>query len=339
MPAIGIDIGTTSIKAVQLEKTGGGYRLIAAGVTSTPQGGMVADNEQTQAVVAEAVKKVLSDTKITGKNVSLSLPQAKIFTRIVKLPYLSDQEIDSAVSWQAEPYIPIPLPDASLDYQVLRRIEPANGKPGEVDVLLVAAPKALVAKYMKVAELVGLSVDIIQPDLTCLAKSIAPVNQTSIVVDIGASGTGIAVVDKGQLYISHSIPTGGSVFTRAVAASFNVSQEQAEEYKKAYGLSDQLEGKIQGVLTPIIKVIVDEIKKAVQYYKTEISQEGQVASCVLAGGSAGLPGLVPYLAENLGMEVLIGDPFSRLVKDERIAKSFSAFAPLYGVATGLAMAT
>lgn len=334
----GLDIGTQSIKAIQLEKHGEQFSILAAGITTTPGKGMASDAQQDIQTVAQSVKKLLHDTKISTHRVNISLPEESVFTRLVRFPYLNDNELDSAIAWQAEPHIPIPISEASLDYQVVRRQEPQNGQGGYVDVLLVAAPKTLIGKYMQMASSIGLSIVGVEGEMLAQVRAFAP-TQTTIIVDIGAAGTKIGLSLKEQLVVSRAINTGGNVLTRAVAQGLSVTVKQGEEYKKTYGLTaDQLEGNVRNVLESPIRVIADEIKKTIQYYKTDIGgTEGeQVTQVLVSGGTAGLPNLIQFLTEVTGLEVAIGDPLAKMIKDERITKSFTNYAPLYGVAVGLA---
>src|SRR3989344_2504540 len=165
MPAFGLDIGTTSIKAVQLDKQGENFSLLAAGITPTPTRGMETENQKDLEAVAVAVKKLITDTKITSRDVAVSLPESKVYTRLISLPLLTDEEVSSAIAWQAEPYIPIPVNEASIDYQIVSRTEAQGNVPGKTDVLLVAAPKALVKKYLDLAALAGLNVTSVSSEL------------------------------------------------------------------------------------------------------------------------------------------------------------------------------
>lgn len=339
MPAFGLDIGTHSIKAVQLTKTGSDFSLVAAGITSSPLPGIASDSENDLAQVAEAVKRLLSDTKITAKEVNLSLPESKVFTRVLSLPFLTDAEVSSAISWQAEPFIPIPIKEASLDYQIVGRREPQGpGNPGGVDVLLVAAPKTLVEKHIKIASLAGLTVSTVETELLALSRSIAPPSTTCIVMDLGATSSDMAVVKGGQVLFVRSVATAGNAFSRAVSTGLSIDMNKAEDYKKSYGLDEgQLEGKVRQALEPAVRIVVDEVKKAIQYYKTELKGQDQISAVILSGGAAGMPEIVPYLAERLGIETDLGNPFTKLKGTERLSKSFSSYSPLYAVAVGLAM--
>lgn len=336
MPILGLDIGSKSIKVAQAEKHGDMFVLMAAGVTATPTS-VDSDNEKDIQGVAEALKKLITDARVTVKNAHIVLPENKVITRFIRLPYLSDQEVDSAISWQAEPYIPIPINEANVSYEILRRNEPSSGKPGSVEVLLVAAAKSLVQKYVKIVTLAGLEASYVETELLALKRSVCPPNQSVVLVDFGSSSTSVGVVREGHLVLSYSISTGGDALTRAIATSLNMDFAQAEEYKRAYGLNTaQVEGKVAASLTGVFQVIVDEIKKAIQYYKTEVGDNSSLSSLILAGGSSGLPEIVTYLSQALGMEVIIGDPFSRIAKDQPLDKTFLAYAPLYGVAIGAA---
>lgn len=337
--AFGLDIGSHSIKAVQLTKNGNGYSLFAAGITSSVSPGMESENEKDLASVAEAIKKLLNDAKIQERRVNVSLPEAKVFTRLISLPTLTDEEVASAISWQAEPYIPIPVNEAAIDYQIVgRRENQGPGTPGGVDVLLVAAPKALVQKYIRVGNLAGLTVSSVETELLALSRAVAPKTSTALILDLGATSSDIAIVRNGQLLVSRSIATAGNSLTRSVSAGLGLQGQQAEEYKKTYGLdSKQAEGRVRQALEPAFRIVIDEMKKAMQFYAGELKAQDPVRSAILTGGTAGMPEIVSYVTEKLGLETTMGNPFAGLGGTERISKQFSAYAPLYGVAAGLAM--
>lgn len=339
MSAFGLDIGTSSIKVVQLAKGANSFSLLAAGITSTPRPGLTSELENDLVGVSEAVKKLLADTKITSKEVNLSLPESQVFTRMISLPPLSDAEVASAISWQAEPYIPIPISEATVDYQIVaRRQSSGPGDPGGVDVLLVAAPKNLVEKYIKVVSFAGLTVSLVETELLALSRSTAPPAATSLVVDLGATSTDIALVKDGQLLATRSIPTAGDTLSRSVSTGLSLDVAKAEEYKKAYGLDPRkLEGKVRAALEPAFRLILDEMKKTIQYYKSELKGQDEVVSAVVSGGVAGMPEVVSYLAEGLGIEATLANPFGKIAGAEKVSKSLAAYSPLYGVAVGLAM--
>lgn len=336
MSFIGLDIGTKTIKVIELERDGSKFKLKSAGAISYT--GLQIENfsnDKDYANLATTIKKLLHDAKITSKDVNIALPESQVFTRTLRFPFLTDQEVESAVKWEAEEYIPIPLNEAILQHQIVERRE--NGNPPQVSVLVVAAPRTLVEKYVKVASLAGLNCSFVETELISLVRSLAPPDQTVMIIDFGAESTDLAIAKDEQLVFSRSIQTAGEAFTRAVAQYLGVADAQAEEYKRTYGLSkEQLEGKVGSALEPVFRVVAEEIKKVIHYY--QIEEKGIApTSLILAGGTSGLPGIAPTLTRLLGIEVLIGDPFAKVTVDPKAMANLSNFAPLYSLAVGLAM--
>lgn len=335
--SVGIDIGGTSIKIVELiDQKDGKFKLRSAGVVA--YGGSPVDrikDERDFVPLVDALKKLLKDARVADKNVVVSLPEADVFTRPIVYPLLSDSEIGSAVKWEAEQYIPFPLSEAIVQHEVLERRETST--PPQVTVLLVAVQKTLAEKYVKLMNLSKLSVLAVETELMAMVRSLAPVDQTVVIVDIGARSTNLAIAKNKTLAFSRSIPTAGEAFTRAVTQSLGVQPKQAEEYKRAYGLTKgNLEGKVSTALEPIFRVVAEEIKKAVHYYQSE--EHGEFpTSLILAGGSAGLPEITAQLSKYIGIEVVVGNPFTNVVMDEAVHKSLAPYAPLYSIAVGLAM--
>lgn len=334
--SVGLDIGSKTIKLVELVKDGPRRKLRSSGVvgySGSPIEHMQDGKELT--VLAELIKKLHKESNTSSKDVIIALPEPQVFTRTIKFPLLTDQEIASAVKWEAEQYIPIPVNEAIIQHKILERREGAS--PPEVLVLLVAAPRVLVEKYVKAVQTAGLAVVAVETELMALVRALAPADQTTLLIDFGARSTDIAIAKNGLLSFSRSIPTAGEAFTRAVAQSLGVEQKQAEEYKRTYGLSgSQLEGKVGGALGPVFKLVADELKKAIQYYQTE--EKGDVpSSVILSGGTAGLPEAISTLSKSLGLEVVVGNPFAKVTMDPETAKKIAPYAPLYSIAIGLAL--
>jgi type IV pilus assembly protein PilM len=335
--SVGLDIGSRSIKIVELARSGPGWSLRSAGAVGYSGPAIEANLNDTKAIadLAGVLKKLAHDTKISNHDVAIALPETQVFTRLMQFPLLTDAEIASAVKWEAEEYVPIPIKDAIIEHQVLERLEGAN--PPQVLVLLIAVLKSLVENYVDVAGKAGLNVVGVETELISMTRALSPEGKSVLIVDFGARSTDIAIVKNGQLYFSRSVPTAGEAFTRAVAQSLGVSVQQAEEYKRTYGLSEnQLEGKVGRALAPIFKVVAGEIKKAIHYYQLNIKGETPTM-VIIAGGSAGLPGAAPMLTNLLGMEVVIGTPFGKIKLDPDAARGLANYAPLYSVAAGLAM--
>ena len=260
---VGIDIGSKTIKIVELEKAGANFKLRASGIVGRTGSSIEKiTDEKEMAGLSAVIKKLHQEAKVGSREVAIAIPEPLVFTRSIKFPLLTDTEIASAVKWEAEQYIPIPVAEAIIQHQIIEKNETAS--PPEVTVLLVAAPKALVEKIVRIVEGAGLVVTLVETELMALTRSLGVAGKTVLLCDFGAASTDIGIAKGGQLVFSRSIPTAGEAFTRALTTSLGIEYQQAEEYKKAYGLSGQLEGKIEGALSPIFRIVTDEIKKAIR---------------------------------------------------------------------------
>lgn len=331
---VGIDIGLKSIKVIELAKSGSSYSLKSSGAVGYT--GISPDRaieEKDFEALADVLKKILKQIGIFNKEVNISLPESSVFTRVVKFPLLSDEEVDAAVKWEAEQYIPIPIAEAVIQYSILDK----NEGTMQTSVLLVASPKAVVEKYIKVLRIAGLTPVSAETELTAISRSLSPAKGTSLLLDIGSSATDIAIVKDGQVHFTRSIPVAGDAFTRAVSQGLGIGIPQAEEYKRTYGLSEsQLEGKVKKALEPVFKMVTDEIRKAISFYQSEEKGEAPT-SIVITGGSSTLPEIIPYITSALGIETVVGNPFLKINLDPEILKNLTPYESIYAAAVGLAM--
>lgn len=335
--AFGLDIGQHTIKAVWLSTEQNGFFLNSAVSIPTPSRGMLSESPLDQEEMAQAIHTMLVDAHITTKYVNIALPESQVYTRVISMPILSDKELLSAIYWEAEQYIPVPLNTITLDYKVLHRPE-KSAEGSKMDVLLVGAPTALIDKYEKVLSLSGLVLTSVETEIlsTIRAIAIGDTYPPTLILTIGATSTSLAIVQNNLIKFTYATPTGGIALSRAIASSFGFSLEQAEEYKKTYGLSEQnFGGKIAQSVQPVLSLIVSELKKAIAFYQ-EKEKDTPIAQIVLAGGSAKLPGLATYLTSIVGIETVIANPWKILVSQE-IAKNIVEDASSYTIATGLAM--
>lgn len=336
MSVVGLDIGTKTIKVVELEQDGNTYNLRSSGVIGF-KGDSVEKmvDEKAIAQTADVIAKLFSAAGIRTKDVVIGLPESLAFTRTINLPLLTDQEVSAAIKWEAEQYIPIPIKDAIIQHQVLERKE--NGSNAGVSVLLVAAPRVLVERYVNLVHSAKFNVIAVETELIALVRSLAPVNQTSVLIDFGAKSIDLAISKNGLLVFSRSIALAGDALTRSLMSTLGVKENEAEEYKRVYGMSPgQLEGKIRAAMEPVLMGIVDEIKKAIHFYQTE--EKGDLpTSTIVSGGAAGTPELITYLTNALGGEVLVANPFTKVKVSPDVWTRLAPYSPLYSVAVGLAM--
>lgn len=336
--SVGLDIGFSSIKVVVLSPKDKPPKLISLGSIATPKPGLVSDADVDLEAVGAAIKKLFQAARIDIKEINAALPESKVFTRVIDdLPYLSDQELAPAIKYASEEFIPLPIADVNLNWQILFRTKEGVGR---TIVFVVASPKNIVNKYLKIFTMADLRPLTLETEIIAVTRSLVgnnPFSPTSLIIQMGATTTDYAVVSKGLILLTRSISTGGTALTRAVAAHFSFEVTQAEEYKKVYGLlSDQLEGQVFKVLKAIVDVIIDETKRVIQAYQSK-NPQNPIKRVVLSGGGAKLPGLVIYFANNLGLEVQEADPWYFVAKDKSLKNKLEAEAPFYSVAVGLAL--
>ena len=329
-PAIGLDIGSYSIKFIELMRYGDRVTLIAAGSIPMPP------KAETEAV-AIAVRQLIKDVGTKSRNVMIALPESKVFTRVIEVPQLSARELASAIKWEAEQYIPLPLEQVNVDYTVLR--EAKDTGTNKMEVLLVAAPKSLVDRYMNIVELAELTAVGAETEIIATSRAVArsiPTVKTVMVVSMGALTTDIAVLKGGVLTFTRSVGSGGEAITRSIAQNLDFSQSQAEEYKRTYGLAkDKLEGKIALAAKPIMDTVVAEMKRAIAFFEEKYKDQ-HIETILLTGGTARLPGMVVYLAETFNIEVQLANPWVGIAKDARFTM-LNTEGPNFCVAVGLAL--
>ncbi len=208
----GLDIGTHSIKLIELAREGNQVALVAAGSMPTPQKALSSTLQVDADALAGALKQLFHDTGTKTRTVNIALPESKVFTRVIEVPQLSPRELSSAIKWEAEQYIPLPLDQVNVDFTVLRDSK-ATGT-SKMEVLLVAAPKALIDKYLNIMEAAELSVIGAETEIIATSRAIGrslPNVRTVMIISLGAQSTDIAILRGGTLMFTRSVSAGGEV--------------------------------------------------------------------------------------------------------------------------------
>ncbi len=334
---IGLDIGSHSIKLVEIGRRKDEAVVLAAGSIPTPPKALTGVNPQDVEGVAMIVKKLWQETGAHTKNVNIALPESQVFTRVIDVPSLSERELTSAIKWEAEQYIPMPLDQVTVDFSVLR--DSKDTGTNKMEVLLVASPKTLVEKYVTILEYAELTPVAVETEIIAASRALIRTTtsvRTVMVVSLGAQTTDLAIVRGGILAFTRSMSSGGEALSRAVAQSFGFEISQAEEFKKTYGIEkDKLEGKIAAAVAPIMDTITAEIKRAVAFYQEKYKDE-HIGVVILSGGTAKVPGMVVSMAESLGIEVQLANPWIGLSREARFSV-LDPEGPVFSVAVGLAL--
>ncbi|MEK7560817.1 MAG: type IV pilus assembly protein PilM [Patescibacteria group bacterium] len=336
----GIDIGSYSAKVVQLRNEGGRAILETYGELETKgyfqkdeASGrntflFLSDNE-ISTLIADLVKEsgVAADSAVFG------IPLATSFITTFPFPRLSVKEIEQALPYEARKYVPIPLSEVILDWDVFE----SPDVPDQVTVLLAAVPVQVVEKIKRIAEMAGIAVRAFEVESFSAIRAIAgEEDPVTAIIDMGHRSTSVIVAEKAVLRMSRNITQGGQHITRALERGLGVSEERAEAIKREVGLSDKAEEReIASIITPFFSALATEISRLVAIYNRKSS--AKVQKIVLTGGASNLKGAVDYVAANLALEVTRAHPFSRVVAPAFIMPMLREIGPNLATATGLAL--
>lgn len=332
MDFFGLDIGTSNIKIIQLKKENGQFGLLHAGVSKSPFPGINSDAEKDLIAVAETVKKLKKEAGITLFEAVTALPESKVFTRVVKLPTMREEEIANALKWELEEIVPIPLNEAIYDWQVVTK------DSAEVEVLVAVSPKILVEKYLHIFQLADLKPIALETEVVALTRALKflGVSKPKIILDFGANSINLIVTKDEGIMLTRSLPAGGRAITKSISTKLSLEENVAEEYKKTYGLTkDQFGEKIQEAILPVLELLFSEIKKSIEYVSEKKGEK--VELIVLSGGGANLPEFSRFLTKEFGIEVQVADPFSQLKGTESLNGNMRELSPSFCIAVGLAM--
>jgi type IV pilus assembly protein PilM len=335
---LGIDIGVGSIKLVSVSK-GNGDKLVleAIGESKTPRVDWLKAEKSDKAIseMSSALKLLLNDLKIKTKKVVTSLPEDEVVSRLIRLPPLKDSEIRDALKFEAETFVPYPLDQVSIDYEIVERDE-----AGRLSVFAIAARNDLIKLYIKLFKQSGLELVALESPAVAMRRVV--VNSVSatagiLMVDMGEKYSDIVSLNKGNVFFTRAMSVGGESLTRAISINLGLDMVSAEEYKKAYGMKEmQLEGKIKNAIQPVFASMGEEIRRALASFREE---QGKTADLLLlSGGGANLPGLAEELTKLLGIEVQVIQPFIKMDTSKVVLPiDLNSEGCRFSLAVGLAM--
>jgi len=351
---LGIDIGTASIKLVELSGRGEKKKLEnygeikAEAVYEKPfrtfeKNTLLLSSQE----IARAIKGILEEAKIKTRNCVFSIPDFSTFFTNLELPPMTKEEIPQAVVYEARQHVPLPLGEVTLDWEVIddRVSDPEKSR---LKILLVAVPNEEINQYQEIARLSNLQILALEAEVFGLVRSLIPVDEKKIVsiVDIGARTTTCSIIDKRVLKVSHSFDFSGDDLTERVAKSLSIDYKTAQSLREKYGLQDlplpstnsgiSLSAKsMKEILVPLIDIILMEVEKISRnFYQTEGKE---VQKFILAGGVSFLPGLREYFESEIKRETEIANPFSNIFYPAILEETLKKIGPSYAVAVGTAL--
>ncbi|MFI5169046.1 MAG: type IV pilus assembly protein PilM [Vicinamibacterales bacterium] len=338
---VGVDIGSSAVKAVELKVGGKGgdeFQLLNIGVESLPPEAIVDGAIMDAGAVIDAIQRLFQENKIKTPDVATGVSGNAVIVKKISLPQMSAEELSESIHWEAEQYIPFDIQDVSLDYEVLE----GGGGGGNMDVLLVAVKKDKISEYTSALTQAGKNPSIMDVDVFALQNcyeinyGIDP-GRVVALLNIGASIMNVNVVKGGSSVFQRDIAAGGNQYTDAIQKDLNLSFEQAEALKKG----EQVEGASAESLQPILQAVSEnlamEIQKTFDFFRAT-SQEDRIDQIFLSGGTAKIHGLRELLGDRFSTSVELLNPFLNVRYNE---KDFNPdyledIGPAAAIAVGLA---
>lgn len=339
-PLFGLDIGHGSLKVMQLAERDSDSktppRVIGYGFTTfdaaAQENGVIIQPE----IIAKAAHELFKNSlvgDITTRRVAIAIPAYRTFTRSLQLPKLPARQLREAVELEAEQYIPLPVEDLYLDYEVVGQT--ADG----VELFLVAVPRSIVDSYLNLAQIIGLETVMIEPTLGASARLFSIVDnndEAAFIIDFGSMSSDISIFNR-QTLATGTVQGGGVNFTQAIKNRLGVSQEEAGDIKTKFGLSvSKRQAEIQKALNPTLEELVKEIQRMLRYYEERYGNKQPVKQVITLGGGANMPGLSEYLTQALRLAVRHVDPWHYLTF-KHLQPPSAADKPMYATVAGLAL--
>lgn len=334
---LGIDIGASGVKIVELKREGGKARLLNYGFNENKMEDVRDEWKNDTEYVAEVLNSVLNKSGMKTRTAVASLPTFAVFSSVLNLSNVSAKDIDSAVHWEAKKVIPLPLEEMILDWKEVSSTQATAGK-NNVKVLLTGAPKSLVKKYMEIFRAAQINLLSLETETFSLIRALMGNDKSTVmIVEIGANTTDITIIDKSIPMLSRSVDIGGATITKILESNLGIDSVRAEQFKYDLGVGSMgsKEDVVPKTITESISPIVNEIKYSLSLFQNK--NNIAVEKIILSGGSSLLTNVTGYLSRIIDKEVIIGDPWFRVSYPVELKPLLDEIGPRMSVAIGLAM--
>ena len=337
---VGLDIGASSVKAVQLKRSRGINELVRLGVAplhpETIVDGVIMDS----GTVISAIQQIFTENQIKTKDVVVAVSGHSVIVKKVRITKMKPEELEEAIPFEAEQYVPYAIEDVNLDFQVLENSDPGAA---DMDVLLVAVKKDIINDYLSIISTAGLNAVVVDVDAFALENAFELAyeldrDQVVGLVNLGAAVMNINILQGGFSEFTRDSPLGGNRYTESIQKMLGLSYEQAEALK----LGGEVDGRTFRDAQPAIDMVnaevAGEIRRSFDFFRSS-SHSDTIHRVILSGGCARLPGLVEYLAENLEISFEVANPLRKIKIDPKKfnAEQLEMIAPQLAVSVGLAL--
>jgi type IV pilus assembly protein PilM len=333
---LGVDIGHSGIKVVELKREGERAVLSSYGfsenIDAVNEAGWFNDTKKT----ASLLTQVLEKAHMSSRNAIIALPAYAVFTSIINLVNVDKKTLDTAVMWETKKVIPVPIEDVSLEWRLIEsRIE--NNKE-YLKIFVSAVPKILVNKYQDLFSQAKLTLHSLEPEIFSLVRSLIGKDKSSfMLIELGGNTTSLSIIERGIPVLNRSLSFGGSTVTKKLAEKMGIHSSQAEQLKFDLGISalGSTETHVPELIAESLSPLVNEIKYMINLF--HVRGEKKIDKIILSGGSSLLVNLVSYLENVLDITTVIGDPWSRVSYPVELEPLLKELGPRLAVAVGLAL--
>ena len=335
---IGIDIGSSSVKLVQLNVNKGSFQLLNVGISPLPPEAIVDNTLMDSSAIATVIKNLIASLGIKIKDVVCSISGNSVIIRKIVLPAMPQEELEDQISWEAEQYIPFDINDVNMDFQIL---SPDSSDPSKMNVLLVASKKDIINDYVSVFSEAGTKLSVVDVDSFAIQNAFEAnhdYSATDIIalVNIGASMMNINVIKDGITLFTRDVQTGGNLYTEEIQKQVGLSSEDAENSKIL--AHESTNESLRNVILKVNENITQEIRRSLDYYNSTASDD-RISRVFVSGGCSKIYNLVDSIAEKIGFPVETLNPFAKLKYSEKDfdPEYLQEIGPFMAVPVGLAM--
>jgi type IV pilus assembly protein PilM len=347
---LGLDIGKSSIKVVQLASTRNGLVLMYAGLTELDPGSRE-DREGQDREAPLALHDVFRETFLKRQKIAINFSGRSPIVRYLLLPKMPKDELSEAVRWEAKKLIPFPLEDTVLDYLIVGETQERDLK--RIEVLLVAAERVAVLNQLDSLKRINLPIAAMDINPLALFNTLklnyqSDLEENVVFVDIGAGKMDINISKRGVLRFTRNVQTGGDEITRALVQGLGIERDEAEQLKRDKGLSgttvqegeagpaQEQDTRLREIIRTEMDRMILETQRSMDYYRAQF-REGSVKKIMLMGGACMMPGFQEYFASYFDANVELDDPFAKIDFDEKAFGNIRLLAPRFSTAVGLAL--
>jgi len=336
-PLFGLDIGFSSMKVMQTMPEGKNAIVAGYGVNRFDpkiiKDGVIIDIPEMAKSAHELFDKYIIG-KISTKRVAMSIPAMRTFTRTIKLPKLTNKELEDAVRMEAEQYIPVPVDDLYMDYSITSTTET------EIELLAVAVPKKIVDSYVALAKVLGLELVALEATIASSSRLFVHTELSdvpTVIIDYGSISSDITIFDHG-IVVTGTAGGGGDNFTDLISEALDISKSEAQVIKAKYGLSySKKQKEITTALKPTLEQILKEIRRMIRYYEERYGDDRKIVQIVTLGGGSNMPGLSDYMTNALRLPVRMSNPWDKHVMFKNIQPPGGVESSMYITAAGLSL--